>query len=93
MLVEDRRDVSSLLGDDPRHRHKLAGLVDKPGQLMAVSRIVAEQGGNVTAVFHEHSGAGADVNGCYLRLTLETRNFEHIAAIRKALTDSGFKIV
>ena len=76
-----------------RNCQMLIELVDKPGQLMAVSRIVAEQGGNVTAVFHEHSGAGADVNGCYLRLTLETRNFEHIAAIRKALTDSGFKIV
>lgn len=68
-------------------------LVDKPGQLMNVSRIVAEQGGNVTAVFHEHPGAGSDVNGCYLRLTLETRNFEHIEQIKKALTDFGFKIV
>lgn len=68
-------------------------LVDKPGQLMNVSRIIAEQGGNVTAVYHEHSGAGADVNGCYLRLTLETRNFEHIAQIRKALTDSGFRLL
>ena len=68
-------------------------LVDKPGQLMNVSRIIAEQGGNVTAVYHEHSGAGADVNGCYLRLTLETRNFEHINQIRKALTDKGFRLI
>ncbi len=68
-------------------------LVDKPGQLMNVSRIIAEQGGNVTAVFHEHSGAGADVNGCYLRLNIETRNFEHIEQIKKALTDYGFKIL
>lgn len=68
-------------------------LVDKPGQLMSVSRIVAEQGGNVTAVFHEHSGAGADVNGCYLRLTLETRNFEHIEQIKSALTKEGFRLL
>ncbi len=68
-------------------------LVDKPGQLMSVSRIVAEQGGNVTAVFHEHSGAGADVNGCYLRLTLETRNFEHIEQIKSALTKEGFRLI
>ncbi len=68
-------------------------LVDKPGQLMNVSRIIAEQGGNVTAVFHEHSGAGADVNGCYLRLTLETRNFEHIAQIKNALVKEGFKLI
>ena len=68
-------------------------LVDKPGQLMNVSRIIAEQGGNVTAVYHEHSGAGADVNGCYLRLTLETRNFEHIEQIKKALRKNGFRLL
>lgn len=68
-------------------------LVDKPGQLMHVSRIIAEQGGNVVAVHHEHSNEGSDVNGCYLRLTLETRNFEHIVSIKKALTDFGIKII
>ncbi len=68
-------------------------LVDKPGQLMNVSRIIAEQGGNVTAVLHEHSGSGSDVNGCYLRLTLETRNYGHITQIKKALTESGFRLL
>ncbi len=68
-------------------------LVDKPGQLLAVSRIIAEHGGNVTAVHHEHSNEGSDVNGCYLRVSLETRNFEHIDAIKKALEDAGFKMI
>ncbi|MBQ7915160.1 MAG: threonine ammonia-lyase [Firmicutes bacterium] len=68
-------------------------LVDKPGQLMNVSRIIAQQGGNVTSVHHERSNEGSDVNGCYLRLTLETRNFEHIEKIKKALIDFGIKII
>lgn len=68
-------------------------LIDKPGQLLSVSRIIAEHGGNVTAVHHEHLGAGSDVNGCYLRVTLETRNFEHIEQIKRALTDAGIKII
>lgn len=67
-------------------------LVDKPGQLTTVSRIISELGGNVTSVHHERANEGSDVNGCYLSLVLETRNFEHIAEIRKALTDYGFKI-
>ena len=71
----------------------LIELVDKPGQLLAVSRIIAEHGGNVTSVHHEHAGEGSDVNGCYLRVTLETRNFEHIETIKKALTDAGIKII
>lgn len=68
-------------------------LVDKPGQLMKVARIIAEQGGNVTAVHHEHSNEGSDVNGCYLRLTLETKNFEHIEKIKNALKEVGIKII
>ena len=68
-------------------------LVDKPGQLKNVSRIIADLGGNVTSVHHERANEGSDVNGCYLRIILETRNFEHIAQIKKALVDFGFKLL
>ena len=67
-------------------------LVDKPGQLKTVSRIIADLGGNVISVHHERNNEGMDVNGCYLRIVLETRNYAHIAEIRKALTDFGFKL-
>lgn len=68
-------------------------LVDKPGQLKEVSRIIAELGGNVTSVHHERANEGSDVNGCYLRIVLETRNFGHIEEIKGALKDAGFKLV
>ena len=68
-------------------------LVDKPGQLKNVSRIIADLGGNVTSVHHERANEGSDVNGCYLRIILETRNFAHIEEIKKALTDFGFKLL
>ena len=68
-------------------------LMDKPGQLKNVSRIIADLGGNVTSVHHERANEGSDVNGCYLRIILETRNFEHIDEIKKALTDYGFKLI
>ncbi|MBQ7907154.1 MAG: threonine ammonia-lyase [Clostridia bacterium] len=68
-------------------------LVDKPGQLKNVSRIIADLGGNVTSVHHERANEGSDVNGCYLRIVMETRNFEHIEQIKKGLTDFGFKLI
>ena len=68
-------------------------LADKPGQLKNVSRIIADLGGNVTSVHHERANEGSDVTGCYLRLVLETRNYEHIAEIKKALVDFGFKLI
>ncbi len=68
-------------------------LMDKPGQLKHVSRIIADLGGNVTSVHHERANEGSDVNGCYLRIILETRNHAHIEEIKRALKDYGFKIV
>lgn len=68
-------------------------LMDKPGQLKHVSRIIADLGGNVTGVLHERSSEGSDVNGCYLRMELETRNHEHIAQIKQALVDFGFTLL
>ncbi len=71
----------------------LIELVDKPGQLKDVSRIIADLGGNVISVHHERASEGTDINGCYLRIVLETRNFEHISAITNALKDEGFKLL
>ena len=68
-------------------------LTDKPGQLKAVAQIIADHGGNVTSVRHERSNDGSDVNGCYLRIVLEKRNFEHIAEIENALKEGGFKLI
>ena len=68
-------------------------LMDKPGQLKHVSRIIADLGGNVISVHHERANEGSNVNGCYLRLVLETKNYEHIEEIKKALIDFGFKLL
>lgn len=68
-------------------------LLDKPGQLRAVTSIVAEMGGNILSVYHERSGNSIEVNGCFLRMTLETRDYGHIEAIKKALSEAGFLLI
>lgn len=68
-------------------------LMDKPGQLRDVSRIISDRGGNVISVHHERASETADINGCYLRLVLETRNYDHINEITAALVKAGFKLV
>lgn len=68
-------------------------LQDKPGQLVAVSKIIADRGANVISIHHERASEGTDVNGCYLRIVLETRNFDHVKEISDALTSAGFKLV
>ena len=68
-------------------------LTDRPGQLKNVSRIIADLGGNVTSVYHDREDEDLDINGCYLRIALETRNYEHIEQIKQALRDFGFKLL
>ncbi|MBE6557078.1 MAG: threonine ammonia-lyase [Ruminococcaceae bacterium] len=68
-------------------------LVDKPGQLMDVSRIIAGEGANVISVHHERASETKDINGCFLRLVLETKNYDHIHQITDALENEGFRIV
>ena len=68
-------------------------LMDKPGQLQLVSTIIANHGGNVISVHHERASEKMDINGCFLRIVLETRNYEHINIIENALRDAGFRLV
>ena len=76
-----------------RETSLLIELIDKPGQLKDVSRIIADLGGNVISVHHEKNGATSEVTGCYLRIDMETRNYEHVQVITKALKNEGFKLV
>ena len=68
-------------------------LMDKPGQLQTVSTIIAVLGANVISVHHERASETMDINGCFLRLVLETKNYEHINEITVALEEAGFRIV
>ena len=68
-------------------------LSDRPGQLYEVSGIIADCGGNVISVHHERASETKDINGCYLRIVIETRNFEHIEQIKNRLTETGFNLV
>lgn len=92
-------DVTSLsrvidrgLRNSGRSAVLLIELIDKPGQLMEISRIIADLGGNVTGVHYE-KGHTESVTGCFLRIEMETRDFEHVNEIKKSLRDEGFRIV
>ena len=68
-------------------------LIDKPGQLQEVSDIIANMGGNVVSVAHDRADLSSDINACYLRISMETRNQEHADAIKNAFNERGYKII
>ena len=68
-------------------------LTDKPGELTTVSKVISKLGANVVAVSHDRADLNTDINSCYLRISLETRNHEHIARIKDELSKKGYRIV
>lgn len=67
-------------------------LSDKPGQLSDVSGIIAKTGANVTSINYDSTDLDMNITDCYLRISVETRDFAHIVAIKNALKDAGFEV-
>ena len=67
-------------------------LTDKPGQLLTVSEIISSYGANVVELDHNRGDRHIDINDCILRISIETRNRDHLNEIINALTKSGFKL-
>ncbi|MBR0413244.1 MAG: threonine ammonia-lyase [Eubacterium sp.] len=67
-------------------------LSDKPGQLAGVSKIISDQGANVVSVNYDSTDLDMNITDCYLKIGVETRNFEHIVSVKKALLDAGFQV-
>ena len=87
------RVITRGLSKSGRNYSFIIDLDDKPGQLYGVCNVVAQQGGNVISVTHERINTSSAINGCTIRMELETRDHDHIAAIRKALSDAGYKVI
>ena len=90
-------DVTSLsrvidrgLMNSGRSASLLIELIDKPGQLKEISSIIADCGGNVTGVHYE-KGNTESINGCFLRIEMETRDNNQVKMIKNTLREAGFR--
>ena len=68
-------------------------MIDRPGQLKEISSIIADLGANVVRVNHNYGGENTDINECSLRISMETKNHEHLSEIKQAITNAGYRIV
>lgn len=67
-------------------------LDDQPGRLVSVCSVIADLGANITGVHHDRSANRQKVNSCILRVSMETKNEEHINRIIRALDAKGFNV-
>ena len=65
---------------------------DAAGALAAITRIVANTGANVVQIHHQRAFTDIALGETAIELQLETRGFEHVDEVRKALTEAGMRI-
>jgi threonine dehydratase len=66
-------------------------LVDRPGQLAAVSILLAEAGANIIEVSHQRTFSDLPAKATLLELVVETRDRAHLDDVLARLSASGFK--
>jgi len=67
-------------------------IVDRPGILAQVSTLIGEAGGNILEVSHNRMMTDTSAKLADLGMTVEARDAEHAAEIRKVLQAAGFKL-
>jgi threonine dehydratase len=67
-------------------------LADRPGELIKLLSLVAEERGNVIAVEHHREGMDVPVTETEVELTLVTRDEEHCLQLLAAMADRGYTV-
>lgn len=65
---------------------------DIPGSLSSLLRLVARRKANVLHIFHDRDVKDMPINRTYVELELETRGPDHIAELREALNEAGYRM-
>lgn len=68
-------------------------VMDKPGSLLQLLRIVADTGANILDITHEREERHTEIGHCIVHITLETRNIQHVDDIDMELRAHGFELV
>jgi len=67
-------------------------LADRPGELIKLLSLVAEERGNVISVEHHREGMEIAVSETEVELTLVTRDEEHCLQLLAAMAERGYKV-
>jgi threonine dehydratase len=67
-------------------------LADRPGELIKLLSLVADERGNVVAVDHHREGMDVPVTETEVELTLVTRNEEHCRDLLAAMGERGYVV-
>jgi threonine dehydratase len=90
----DTRLIASVLTRELAREGRLTqiaiDIVDRPGQLAAVSALLAEVGANIIEVSHQRTFSDLPAKGTLLEVVIETRDRAHLEDVMKRLGEAGF---
>jgi len=91
----DTRLIASVLTRELAREGRLTQLaidiVDRPGQLAAVSILLAEAGANIIEVSHQRTFSDLPAKATLLELVIETRDRAHLDDVLARLSAEGFQ--
>jgi threonine dehydratase len=90
----DTRLIASVLTRELAREGRLTqiaiDIVDRPGQLAAVSALLAEAGANIIEVSHQRTFSDLPAKGTLLEVVIETRDRAHLDEVMQRLGEAGF---
>jgi len=89
MLISVMRHGLSVAGRFLVMRTQLA---DRPGELIKLLSLVAEERGNLISVEHHREGMDLPVTATEVELTIVTRDEEHCAQLLTAMDERGYPV-
>jgi threonine dehydratase len=86
------RIIRQSLSRKGRIMHFSIILDDQPGTLARLLSVIAKERGNILHIHHAQGDSAIPVLMARVTIELETRGWEHIESIKKALLDNGYEI-
>jgi len=80
------------LASDGRLCRFTATISDRPGGLARFAGLLAETGASILEIAHDRAFASDDITTVSVHCVVETRDAEHIAAVRERLMREGFVV-
>jgi len=81
------------LASDGRIHRFTATISDRPGGLARFAGLLAETGASILEISHDRAFSSDDITTVSVHCVIETRDSQHIAAVRERLAGGGFPVI
>ena len=86
------RVIARGLASEGRLSRFTATISDRPGGLARFAGLIAEEGASIVDISHDRAFADDDITTVAVHCVVETRDQDHVAALRARLNREGFRV-